>query len=593
MALKHFFRSRSHSQDELSAQLDRLRISATTIHRVSVTERECLIHCHLLEQLSLIKEDAAVWAIRNAIAPEATWRFYVNKGVERMIRWFEGSSELRFGLDAVVPPLDVILMWHAFLQDPTEWDSFADRTGIDFGRWNWDALLRAFENDTPGKYRPPYDSIDVISQVFRVPDLRTLMDLPIAFLSSSQPDEDTERLKRCFHEEQTTFTITIGGRHVEFSYNFHEAVEHQLQLADRVVRYSWHQMYAPQEGNERQFEPAIERYRKFMTLAQYTTNIHGMEPFVNQQSLDFVPGLDIDLVWRTHMLSPREYRWFCIATRGGFMEHIPSRLDPEESLDELTRRLYQHVFSEDYGLCFCWPCVDGRRSPTSGNSHLRWPLRKASKTRLQEEMNRRQAVGMNIPLEYGGKQCRKCGSHARRSCREKDILDGNDRQLRTSPRAVSDRVPTPGIPLVPARLLPEGMRAEPSRAPEPQPMVSHPGVFAPVPQRLPHHIVALGTPESAPSGNEPSVHSSNNSKATTPTLTNASTHSADSDEERLVGVNYTHNCPGPSNWRQTTPASGSRSPRLRRNGDATEEGSGDRQDARDMVDIEPGRWLAG
>jgi len=58
-----------------------------------------------------------------------------------MVQWFEASLSGRVSLDTHTPPLDVLLVWHTFLQDPVEWTVFVDATKLEFSRWNPDALV--------------------------------------------------------------------------------------------------------------------------------------------------------------------------------------------------------------------------------------------------------------------------------------------------------------------------------------------------------------------------------------------------------------------------------------------------------------------
>ncbi|EWG41979.1 hypothetical protein FVEG_03949 [Fusarium verticillioides 7600] len=40
-----------------------------------------------------------------------------------------------------IPPLDVLLVWHAFLQDPVAWGDFIEDSQLLFSRWNPDELV--------------------------------------------------------------------------------------------------------------------------------------------------------------------------------------------------------------------------------------------------------------------------------------------------------------------------------------------------------------------------------------------------------------------------------------------------------------------
>lgn len=132
--------------------------------------------------------------------------------------------------------------------------------------------------------------------------------------------------------------------------------------------------------------------------------------------------LDINLIWRTHMLTPREYRAFCNSTFGRVISSLPCparRHKANSTLLDPTSQIYEHVFGEKYALCLCRPCVGSRIGESSGSLHLNRST--ASIQPLEEEMDRRSSADVSIPLYYAEKQCRRCGSHPWRHCHKKDI----------------------------------------------------------------------------------------------------------------------------------------------------------------------------
>ncbi|KAM5348845.1 hypothetical protein ACJ41O_008668 [Fusarium nematophilum] len=564
------------------------------ILQVPVLTRECLIHCHLLEQFLTVRADIEAWANKRMMPTASAWTFYVNMSADRMVKWFETSFERN--LTDKIPPLDVLLVWHSMLQDPAEWQEFAKTAGFNFNQWNWDALFQAVQTDIPGEFRPPSDSLDEIRNMYPVNDLRNFMDVSTSLLSSSRPDQDTKRLADMYIRKQTKHIIKTPQGKLEFQFDFHNAVERQLQFADGIVRFSWHRMYAPVGGsdnsrNEQQFGPAIKRYCRIMTLVDL------MKHFKPENWP--TPSLDADLAWRTHLLMPREYERFCTGiTQEGLVPHVPSIPDLNR-VDEPTAKLYKCVFGEEYGLCLCWPCVAGRRSPAPGPSPRRWSFKSAAKIQTEEEVNRRRPMDMrgSIPLEFSVKQCRKCGTHARESCQEGgNSVDNGNLVARPAPpptpplRCVIGRPPTPGTPLVRSGDLPRGWWAEPRPAAAPSPELgplSHPVIVSPIPRRPPIQASRFQT-QPATASTAPKIlpwtsqvpvrdeeYDDNVSNAMTPSLTNGSTQSTGSDQEYNGGANYTYASQGPSGWQQANHSPEDAVPRFTRNDDGTRGGLND------------------
>jgi hypothetical protein len=178
--------------------------------------------------------------------------------------------------------------------------------------------------------------------------------------------------KRRFYDKLLIHTINATHGQCTFTYDFHASVQRQIELAKRLLGFSWHRMYVYPEDNEEAFRPAIKRYRRFMTLSRFQPQILGSSPGASNR-LDFT-YLDIDLIWRTHMLAPRPYRAFCNSTFGCVIPNLPcpdgSRRANATLLDP-TSQIYEHVFGEKYALCLCRPCVSSRIDEVSGSFRMR------------------------------------------------------------------------------------------------------------------------------------------------------------------------------------------------------------------------------
>ncbi|KAM0344032.1 hypothetical protein ACHAPU_007935 [Fusarium lateritium] len=534
------------------AQLDKLELEKKVVH-VSVKEEDVVLHCYLLEHFVSIKHKIHLWASREGQDSDAAWMCYINLGIRRLISWLEESFYGMIDLDRHIPPLDVLLVWHAFLQDPVQWNRFVRTTRLDFNRWNPNALLVALENEEPGQqFCPSKDCMDKINIVYQHLDSRTIIYMAADLVQTAIESNGTADLwTRFFTEERLTHTIVTPQEQYNFTFDFHASVQRQLELAERLLNFSWHRMYISLDNNQHGLRPAVKRYQRYMTILRFWEQIERLE--LGTSDRPSFTYLDIDVVWRTHLLSPREYLCFCNGIFGSLVPNTPSPPDRHKAktaLLDATSQIYEHIFNEEYALCLCRPCVNSRRDDSPGPFRSIWNNTLAARQLPEAEIDRRSQAGVSIPLDFAEKQCRKCGSHPWKHCREKDIVQ------------CPDTIP-PISPVRASGIHPYEMRSQnPSRS-----------YF-----RLP----VLGSQE--PIWRE-TVHHSSQSRASTPALTTGSTYTDDSDDENSPGgVTLT----GSPNTYQI--------PRMEatvRNADAT------RGDPRDTSHIErtngpePGAWLAG
>ncbi|CAF3629327.1 unnamed protein product [Fusarium graminearum] len=430
------------------AALDRLLIS--NLIQVSVRESDVLLHCHLLEYFVAIRSKIDAWTDKHAIDEGAAWTCYINAGIRRLTQWFEAALSGLVDLNTHIPPLDVLLVWHAFLQDPVQWKRFTDKTEVEFSGWNSDALSRALQNDESGEFCPSWDCMNKINRVYNHEDVRTFMDSSIDYVFNREDvnDTTTQAVTRLFDSKRLSHKITTLNGEWNFAYNFHSAAQRQLDLAEQVLEFSWHRMYTSPLDNEWGLRAAVKRYRRLMTLAQFRGPIEQLE--LGMSGCSGVTHLDVDLVWRTHILAPREYRWFCNETFGGLVLNIPSPPGihgPETVFLDDTSQIYEQVFGEEYAVCLCWPCVDERRADNPGPWNLKWFTGPIPTTPISEEIDRRRNAAVDIPLAFGSKQCRKCGPHPRRQCLKKDVEENLEQEPLLLGHSSTDRVLTPTVPV--------------------------------------------------------------------------------------------------------------------------------------------------
>ncbi|CCT65102.1 uncharacterized protein FFUJ_04250 [Fusarium fujikuroi IMI 58289] len=519
------------------ADLDSLCISQKVIH-ASVDEKDVILHCHLLEHFVSIKPKIDIWAMRHMIDPAAAWTCYINMGVRRLLDWFKASHDGHIDLNRDIPPLDVLLVWHAFLQDPVAWGDFIEESQLLFSRWNPDELLRALDGNRQGSFEPSPECMDRINRVYHEADTCSLMSMSVDYVFSVSPNEMTQEVIRLFSQKRLNHTAMTPRGQQKFFYDFHKAVQRQLDLAEQDVKFSWHRIYVSRGDNERALKPAIQRYRRFFTLEMFREEI-GYWQFEYPDHIRFA-DFDIHLVWRTHKLAPQKYERFCINYFGGLVYMIP---DPPENQEvRVSHRnskdqIYEHLFGEEYALCLCWPCVKGRTDKPAGWRSFRRLTRPVVKTQLAAEMDRRRAAAVSIPLDFAEKQCRKCGSHPRRHCRKKDMTEASATRPITPRRSVSDRVPTPGTsvtsPYTPSRNDPFAVPfRDLGMFPFRSEILDQTRLQSPSPSAASVSV----TLEPTQRNRNTDLRTFNRSHNSTPDLTVASTESGDSDIE--IGPSY-------------------------------------------------------
>ncbi len=152
-------------------------------------------------------------------------------------------------------------------------------------------------------------------------------------------------------QKQMKMIDTLFSRYREnssvFALNLKDAVIRQGLFVGKMNNLLW--IRSPNlEGT---ITRARGRYEKFLQL------------IASHPNQVFVPTLDIDLVWHTQQLNPRQYyNYSTTVCKGRYIDHddkIPQQgtggLD--EGFEE-TKRIWKEDYpeAEDYALCLCWHC---------------------------------------------------------------------------------------------------------------------------------------------------------------------------------------------------------------------------------------------
>ncbi|KAJ4291339.1 hypothetical protein N0V88_006347 [Collariella sp. IMI 366227] len=177
------------------------------------------------------------------------WSYFLALAVARFEKWAHKATQFVIKRDGTelellyLPPLDILMVWHAFLLNPQSFKKYCHRTGL--------SLLR--QVSFPWK------------QIQTLHSLRPLASADHAFMTL---------LHSCAVNQQ---------RHRPLAEN----VVRQAGFVDKMHRQLW--IRSP--GCEGTLRRAGERYEAFLDL---------FRTFPGEM---LVPTLDIDLVWHTHQLS--------------------------------------------------------------------------------------------------------------------------------------------------------------------------------------------------------------------------------------------------------------------------------------------------
>jgi hypothetical protein len=109
---------------------------------IEVCQRDCVAHLYLLEKFAIVEKRVADIALEHNVDASLAWCAYVNLAIGRFVKWIS-----RLGADRthdILPPLDVLLVWHAFLQHPERWTAFCNLAGVPIESWSWHILVRCY-----------------------------------------------------------------------------------------------------------------------------------------------------------------------------------------------------------------------------------------------------------------------------------------------------------------------------------------------------------------------------------------------------------------------------------------------------------------
>ncbi|KAI4209007.1 MAG: hypothetical protein LQ351_008005 [Letrouitia transgressa] len=316
------------AQEENQATVTKVKaIEASTLKKVisslevSSAERaspptaaQCAVHLVLLESIVNLKSKVEQWGAPKALDSETSWQYYLSLASARFAIFTSSMRQKKSSSRNEVPPLDILIVWHAFMLNPGIYSRFGKTlhrmAWIDKGI-DWSNLQKLLSTDNSlfilGK-----DSRMWLQDAGLHPDL-------LSFLESNESQPIVEQLRgktTCATSQPASVAVKKLATAVDFlhrndnifnidSFNFDliSAVNRQLKFATKMTCLAWR--HSPFFHST--LISAINRYQHFFQMMKEHSQL--------------APTLDIDLVWHTHQLTPSAYWQYSRDVAGRFVNH--------------------------------------------------------------------------------------------------------------------------------------------------------------------------------------------------------------------------------------------------------------------------------
>ncbi|KAJ4011310.1 hypothetical protein NW752_007153 [Fusarium irregulare] len=262
------------------------------------------------------------------------WTFYLGEAVQRFRVWAEeydasladdGQGEILMTDHSSLPPVDILMVWHAFLLNPADFLEYCQSFSLKhLPRVNfpWKLIHEAISSQGPIRDTWEYHSNNWKGKKGDGVYWDVLLDSII-----KRGQTTTLSIKKVFRP-------AIVGKLVD-------NVERQRVFVDKMNEHLWIRSPALQGTMQR----AVERYENYLEL------------FKLYPGKMLVPTLDIDLVWHTSQLSPAAYKTSVEVRSGRFINHDDKIGKSKLAVgNDETQILYRTRFGLEYSVCLCWEC---------------------------------------------------------------------------------------------------------------------------------------------------------------------------------------------------------------------------------------------
>uniref|UniRef100_A0A093V443 Uncharacterized protein n=1 Tax=Talaromyces marneffei PM1 TaxID=1077442 RepID=A0A093V443_TALMA len=288
------------------------------------------------------------------------WDFYLKIAVVRFGTWIKASNKAveehareKGGVFSLpcLPPLDILMVWHAFLLNPIDFQTYCCDKKLNAIRrveFPWEGIQKAINTKT-WSYKFPEESREWTKYECQIePDLYQYLEdvgatsSPVASTLSrfGDPKEQMVLSERENQFVKNLVEIQVGLQQ-EAILQLTENVKRQASFVDKMHNHLW--ICSPAVSGT--LCRAIDRYNKFLKL------------FVLHPGKTLVPTLDIDLVWHTHQCSAVSYEETMRTRTGRYVNH-----DDKIGKEKLghganeTKHLFRTRFGQEYSVCLCWDC---------------------------------------------------------------------------------------------------------------------------------------------------------------------------------------------------------------------------------------------
>ncbi|CAJ0550624.1 Ff.00g105540.m01.CDS01 [Fusarium sp. VM40] len=270
------------------------------------------------------------------------WTFYLGKAVPRFLVWADeyntslasklskdgvddGRTEIPLTETSWLPPVDVLMVWHAFLLNPSDFLDYCKKTSWNYLQrviFPWKLIHRVIRSQ--GTIR---DAWAYEAKSWEVPKSNSSISGNLLKSIIAKGKEETLRIDEPFSSWAVKQLV--------------DNVERQRVFVQKMNAHLWIRSPALQGTLKR----AVERYDRYLQL------------FRLYPGKMLVPTLDIDLVWHTSQLSPAAYKASVEARCGRFINHDDKIAKHKLVVgNDETQNLYRIRFGLEYSVCLCWEC---------------------------------------------------------------------------------------------------------------------------------------------------------------------------------------------------------------------------------------------
>ncbi|KAF2674381.1 hypothetical protein BT63DRAFT_419675 [Microthyrium microscopicum] len=368
---------------------------------------QCAVHLELLEVIVALKRKVEDWGTDNGFTPETAWRNYLTLATARFTI-FVDSIRSKLVERNLIPPIDVLMVWHAFMLNPGVYSRFERQ--VHENKWgsnglDWSCIQKAIDADS-ASFTLDESSAVTLQEVGIHVDLLHYLNsdesFPILQMLREKDIDNSETSTPSTLQLASAVDDLLQNNNIfhlnspEVKFDLISAVQRQFRFASKMASFNWKRSPFFQGT----LSSAVERYEAFFQM------------MANNPQQMLAPTLEVDLVWHTHQLSPSVYRAYSREVAGRFINHNDdiNEQTASSSFGEATN-VYEETFGSAYALCLCWFCEGSRHSgqPTESTIGL-------VKEALETEFARRRDMGLPNDMAFAKAHCSECGNHPATRC---------------------------------------------------------------------------------------------------------------------------------------------------------------------------------